>query len=79
MFESSRSTTACAEVAQVIQLIPLRPSAQGSCLCGGPLCANGEFVVCEHCQRPYCPECGGPVVHGGGCESCAVCGYGYCA
>ena len=54
-------------------------STTGSCLCGGPLCAEGEFVACEHCRRLYCPDCGGPVVHGGGCESCVVCGYGYCA
>ena len=79
MFESAKSIGAQGEAVQVIPLIPLRRSVAGSCLCGGPLCAEGEFVVCEHCQRPYCLDCGGPVVHGGGCESCAVCGYGYCA
>jgi hypothetical protein len=64
---------------EMIPLIPLQSVLPGTCLCGGPLNADGDFVVCENCGRPYCPDCGGPVVHGGGCQSCAVCGYGFCA
>lgn len=65
--------------AVVVPLIPPRSAVPGRCFCGGPLNRAGDFLLCEHCHRSYCPDCGGPVVHGGGCQSCAVCGYGYCA
>jgi len=64
---------------EVVPVIPLHPIGPGTCLCGGRLNTDSDFVVCESCRRPYCPDCGGPIVHGGGCQSCAVCGYGYCA
>ncbi len=63
----------------IVPLIPLQAAEGSLCSCGGPLGRTVDFVVCEHCNRLYCPDCGGPIVHGGGCCSCPVCGYGYCA
>jgi hypothetical protein len=79
MAERHQKTDTWPQGAVVVPLVPPRSATPGRCLCGGPLNRAGDFLICEHCHRAYCPDCGGPVVQGGGCRSCAVCGYGYCA